>query len=298
MATESFDPRYRGLDARDDAGVLAALLSAQGDALASVGAVAPSLAAAARAVAARLGRGNGRLVYAGAGTSARLGVQDGVELVPTFGWPRERLGFLVAGGMAALTIAVEGAEDDEAAGARDARTLDLGPADVTVALSASGRTPYTLAACRAARAAGALTIGLANNPGAPLLAAAEHGILLDSGPEPIAGSTRMGAGTAQKVALNLLSTLAMMRLGRVYDGLMVDMMATNAKLEERARRMVAAIAGVDEAAAAAALAAAGGHVKTAALVAHGLPTDAARLLLDDHDGDLRAALARLPRRER
>lgn len=296
MATETFDPRFRGLDARDDAEVLATLLAAQGDALASVGAAAPAIAAAARAVAATLARGTGRLVYAGAGTSARLGVQDGVELVPTFGWPRDRLAFLVAGGMAALTVAVEGAEDDAAAATRDARRLDLGPADVAIVLSASGRTPYAVAACAAAREAGALTVAFANNAGAPLLAAAAHGILLDSGAEPVAGSTRMGAGTAQKVALNLLSTLAMMRLGRIYDGLMVDMMATNDKLRHRARRMVAAIAGVDAAAAAAALEAAGGHVKTAALVAHGVPAEAARLLLDDTGGDLRAALARLPKR--
>lgn len=287
MQTEDFDPRYVGLDTWDSNAILGALLDAQHAALAAITPALPALAAAADAAVPRL-RAGGRLVYAGAGTSARLAVQDGSELTPTFDWPSNRLVFLISGGPDALTRPVEGAEDDTAAGATAA--ADLTKTDVLIALAASGTTPYTVGACTAAKSAGCLTIAVANNPGTPLLQAADHAVLVETGPEVIAGSTRLGAGTAQKVVLNLLSTLIMVRLGKVHDGLMVDVIAGNEKLRHRAQRMVVHIAGVTDDEAAAALNAADGHVKTAVLVAKGLTADAARQQLATHDDSLRAVL--------
>lgn len=290
--TEEFAQTFRDIETRSDTDIAAAILDAQGDGLASVRAAVPQLTAAAQAAATRLhDNPDGRIVYAGAGTSIRLGVQDGVELVPTFGWPHARLAYLIAGGPDALTRTAEGAEDDSEQARRDAETIALGPADVCIALSASGVTPYALAACEFARNARAVTVGVANNPDAPLLAAAEHSILLDSGPEPVGGSTRMTAGTAQKITLNLLSTLVMIRLGRVYRGMMVDVIASSDKLRQRAVRIVVEAAGTDEATARAALATCENAVKPAILVAGGLTAEAAAQLLETHDGDLRAALA-------
>lgn len=294
-STEAISPRYRGLDGWDDQAILDTLLEGQ---LAAVAAVRPALAAlgaAATAAVARLRRG-GRLCYAGAGTSGRLAVLDGVELTPTFGWPQDRLGWLIAGGKSALTTSVEGAEDNELAAARAVATAGLDAADVLVGVAASGRTPYTRGALDAAGKRGALTIAIANNADTPLLAGADHGILLETGPEAIAGSTRMKAGTAQKIALNLLSTLIMIRLGHVYDGLMVDMQAGNAKLTERSVRMVCAIAEVDADRAEAALTQADGSVKLAALVLRGLTPAAGRQLLDNNDGNLRRTFAALDSR--
>ena len=290
--TEEFAETFRDLETRSDEDIAAAILDAQSDGLDAVRHAVPQLTAAARAAAARLReKSAGRLIYGGAGTSIRLGVQDGVELVPTFGWPHARLAYLIAGGPGALTQTAEGAEDDSDQAHRDAQSINVGDADVCVTLSASGVTPYALAACEAARAAGAVTIGIANNGGAPLLAAAEFPILLDSGPEPIGGSTRMTAGSAQKVTLNLLSTLVMIRLGRVYRGMMVDVVASSDKLRDRAVRIVMEAAGVDEEAARAALAGSGNAVKPAVLMARGLGLAEALALLDAQGGDLRAALA-------
>jgi N-acetylmuramic acid 6-phosphate etherase len=296
METESIDSRYAALDIRASSDIVSLVVGAQQRGLDAVRARSAEIAAAGEAAAARLKAGPaGRIVYAGAGTSARLGVQDGVELTPTFGWPAERLVFAIAGGLDALTRAIEGAEDDRAAGVAAIAGPGVGADDVCIAVSASGATPFTCAACDEARARGALTIGIANNAGAPLLAVADHPILIASGAEPVAGSTRMTAGTTQKIVLNLLSTLVMVRLGRVYDGLMVDVVATNDKLHARAVDMVRRIAGVDDSGAQRALAAAGGHVKLAALIAIGQSRDAGRALLDRHGGDLRAALADTPR---
>jgi len=160
-------------------------------------------------------RDGGRLAYAGAGTSGRLAVQDGAELMPTFSWPQDRLLLLIAGGPQALIEAVEGAEDESEQAVDLVRRHAIGTRDVLIAVAASGTTPFTLAALREAKALGALTIGIANNRDTPLLADAEHPIWLDTGPEPIAGSTRMKGGTAQRIALNVLSSLIMIRLGRV-----------------------------------------------------------------------------------
>lgn len=290
--TEEFAEAYRDIETRSDEDIAAAILDAQSRGLDAVRQSVPDLTAAARAAAARL-RENpaGRLVYGGAGTSARLAVQDGVELVPTFGWPHARLAYLIAGGPGALTQTAEGAEDDSDQARRDAAAINVGTADVCVMLSASGVTPYAMAACSAAREAGAVTIGIANNEGAPLLAAAEYPILLETGPEPIGGSTRMTAGTAQKITLNLLSTLVMIRMGRVYRGMMVDVIASSDKLRDRAARIVMEAAGVEEDAARQALAASENAVKPAVLIARGLTFADAQALLDAHSGDLRNALA-------
>ncbi len=290
--TEEFTEAFRDLETRSDTDIATAILDAQADGLAAVRNAIPDLTGAVQAAAGRL-RDNpdGRLIYAGAGTSIRLGVQDGVELVPTFGWPHERLAYLIAGGPDALTRTAEGAEDDADQARRDAAALALGEADVCITLSASGVTPYALAACEAARASGAVTVAIANNPGAPLLAAAEHSILLDSGPEPVGGSTRMTAGTSQKITLNLLSTLIMIRLHRVYRGMMVDVVASSDKLRDRAARIVMEAAGADEATARAALSTCANAVKPAILVARGLSEPDAAAMLERHDGDLRAALA-------
>jgi N-acetylmuramic acid 6-phosphate etherase len=290
METERRSARYRGLDAWDTAEVVDAMLEGQLAAVAAVRAAGPAIAAAAEAAAARLG-GQGRLVYIGAGTSGRLGVQDGVELTPTFDWPRDRCVFLMAGGEAALTRAVEGAEDDAQAAAAAVDAAAVGPADVAIGLAASGTTPYVRAALLAAGARGALTIAAANNPEAPLLAIADHPILLDTGAEAIAGSTRMKAGTAQRALLTVLSSAIMVRLQRVYDGYMVDLQATNAKLERRSLLMLAALTGAADAAAAEALAACAGRVKPAVLVLRlGLAPDEAARRLAQAGGSLRRAL--------
>ena len=289
MDTERRLERYRSADRWPTEEALGAMLENQLGALLAVRRALPALTAALQAAAERLRQSQGRLVYVGAGASGRLAVQDGVELWPTFGWPHERLLYLIAGGEAALVQSREGAEDDEAAGRGLITEHRIGAGDVVVGLAASGTTAFTRAAIVEARGRGALTIGMANNPGAPLLAEAAHGILLDSGPEFLAGSTRMTAGTAQKIALNLFSTQAMTELGRVYDGLMVNVVASNAKLVERGRRMVQAITDCSEKEARDAHAAAGHDVKTAVLMVDGLSRDEARACLARAQGNLRLA---------
>ncbi len=292
-ATESVDPRYRDLDAWPPESALLALWEAQLAAVAAVGPALPALAAAARAAAERLRRG-GRLVYAGAGTSGRIAAQDGAELPPTFDWPRDRLVLLRAGGAAAFASAIENAEDDETAAHAAIAAHAIGDNDVVLGVAASGGTRFTCACLAAAAARGALTIAVANSPGGRLLGLATHPILVATGAEPIAGSTRLKAGTAQKVVLNLFSTLVMLQLGRVHAGLMVDMRASNEKLRVRGLRMLCQITGADDAAARAALAGAEGSVKLAVLLLRGLDAAAARALLARHGGHLRAALATLP----
>jgi N-acetylmuramic acid 6-phosphate etherase len=294
METERRSERFRGLDAWDTSDVVAAMLEGQMAAVAAVRAAGPAIAAAADAATARLGE-TGRLVYAGAGTSGRLAVQDGVELTPTFDWPPERCVFLMAGGSEALFRAVEGAEDDAAAGEAAVDAASVGPGDVAIGLAASGTTPYVRAAMARARALGALTVAAANNPGAPLLAEADHAILLDTGAEAIAGSTRMKAGTAQRALLTVLSSAIMVRLQRTYDGYMVDLRATNAKLERRSLRMLMALSGAPEPAARQALAACGGRVKPAVLALRlGLSPEGSAARLADAGGSLRAALGERP----
>lgn len=292
MSTEAADPRFADLDAWPTARAVEAMWKGQMEALAAVEQALPRITAAAEAAALRLGSA-GRLIYAGAGTSGRIAVQDGAELGPTFGWPGERLVFAMAGGETALIRSVEDAEDDAADGAARISAASVGQGDVLIGVSASGSTPFTLAAITEARKRGALTIGLACNPATPLLSAAECPVLLDTGSEVLAGSTRMKAGTAQKTALNLISTSVMIRLGRVYKGLMVDMQLSNAKLRKRAQKMVASLAGCGEVKAADALAESGGQIKAAVLVAQGRSVDEACRLLAAHGGNLRRVIEQI-----
>lgn len=289
MSTESIDPRYVDVDQWPTEQAVAAMYESQLAAVAAIGSQTGRIAAAADAAAGRLRLG-GRLIFAGAGTSGRIAVQDGVELYPTFNWPPDRMLFLMAGGLAALTEATEGAEDDADAARREVAAGHIATQDVLIGVAASGRTPYTLAATEAAREAGALTIGIANNANSPLARAAEHAIAAVTGPEIVAGSTRMKAGTAQKAVLNILSTAIMLRLGRVHRGMMVNMRISNEKLLMRGAAMVRDIAGVDEAAARDALHRAGNDIKTAVLIARGSDPAHAAASLSQHDGILSAAM--------
>jgi N-acetylmuramic acid 6-phosphate etherase len=295
LDTERVSPRYRDIDLWDPADILEALIEGQFVAVAAVRAARPALERAARAMEPRLKDG-GRLVYAGAGTSGRLAVQDGAELMPTFSWPDDRLLLLIAGGNEALLRSVEGAEDQFEHAAQLVRSHDIGPADALIAVAASGSTPFTLACLREAKERGALTVGIANNPETPLLNEADCPILLATGSEPIAGSTRMKAGTAQRIALNLLSSLIMIRLGRVYGGMMVDVQAATAKLTRRSQSMLRHLTGRSSDEIRAALAAADGSVKLAALVLKGCDLADARAVLNGAGGQLRVALAAVENR--
>ena len=288
MNTEASLPGAADAETWPTERALGAMLDSQGAAVDAVRRAIPSLSAAVAAAATRL-RHAGRLVYAGAGASARLAVQDGVELHPTFGWPHARLATLIAGGEQALTRSVEGAEDDVPAGRAAAIALSLGPEDVVVSVAASGTTPFTRAAQATARQAGALTVALANNPDTPLLAEADCPIPLPTGAEFLAGSTRMAAGTAQKIALNLFSTRLMTELGRVYRGLMVGVVPSNAKLVARAHRIVADLTGATPDTAANAHEAADGDIRLAVLMLDGLSRTAAQARLDAAGGNLRLA---------
>jgi N-acetylmuramic acid 6-phosphate etherase len=247
------------------------------------------IAAAVDAAVPALTRG-GRIVYVGAGTSGRIGVQDGTELPPTYDWPNDRLVFAMAGGLGALVQSVEGAEDDAAAGARAMQEAKVGANDVVIGVAASGTTPFTVGALHAATEAGAVTVAVANNPHASLLEAARCPILVVTGTEVIAGSTRMKAGTAQKIVLNLFSTAVMVKMGRVYRGLMVHMRASNAKLRRRAEGMVRQIVDCSEADAARFVADADGDVKVAVLLGLGLDPADARAMLHKHGGNLRRVI--------
>ena len=289
METERASPRYSDIDLWEPADILDALFESQ---MAAVAAVRPALTAierAAQAMETRL-RGHGRLIYAGAGTSGRLAVQDGAELIPTFNWPQDRLLLLMAGGEDALLRSAEGAEDETSNAARLVQHHGVTEADVIIAVAASGTTPFTLACMREAKRRGALAIGIANNRGAPILEEADFPIWLGTGPEPIAGSTRMKAGTAQRVTLNLLSTLVMIRLGRVHEGLMVDVQAINAKLVRRSENILRRLSGRDSDQVHDALDRARGNIKVAMLLLHGASSDEATALLQRAGGRLRDAL--------
>jgi N-acetylmuramic acid 6-phosphate etherase len=257
----------------------------------AVRAAAPDLAHAIDAIVSRLERG-GRLVYVGAGSSGRLALVDAAECGPTFGIPPEQVVALVAGGPTALAVAQEAAEDDEQAGAEDVAAAGVGPDDAVVALSASGRTPYVLGAARAARAAGALTVGVVCAPGSELGRVVDHLVVAVVGAEVLAGSTRMKAGTAQKLILNTISTVAMVKLGKTYGNLMVDVVASNAKLRGRTRRAVALATGASDDEAGAALDDANGEAKVAIVsLLAGVDPAAARTRLKEAGGVVRRALA-------
>ena len=264
----------------EDAGVAIAVRAAAGQISAAIMAVTERLAA------------NGRLIYIGAGTAGRLGILDATESVPTFNTKPGQVIGLIAGGGGAMVEAVEGAEDDASAGERDLRAVRLGPLDVVVGISASGRTPYVLGAIEYANQVGAASVGLACNRGTLLAAAAKYPIEVAVGPEMIAGSTRLKSGTAQKLVLNMISTIAMVRLGKTYGNLMVDLRATNAKLRSRAQRIVQKAARRDPAEARRALDEADGEVKTAIVMLRtGTSAADARGRLESFGGNLRKALS-------
>jgi len=289
--TETIDPRYGDLDQQPTSTVLDYLFESQLNATQSVAKCLPELTRAVDNAAKRLANGNGRLIMVGAGASGRLAVQDGAELWPTYGWPAERLVLQIAGGEAALTKSMDGAEDDYLDASKRIEEIQFTPADVVVAVSASGYTPWTCTWIVDARRDGALSIGIANNEYAPLIRTADFGLFLDSGAEVLAGSTRMASGTAQKVLLNLFSTALMVRLNRTHGNLMVDMAAVNSKLDTRRIKMLETIVGkLNETDAKKALTEANGNVKLAALLTCGLSVDEATMLLESVNGSLRQAL--------
>lgn len=291
LTTERPSLLHTQLDVYSVNDLVNALVSDQANAATAVARASGDIARAVEAAVPRIKRG-GRLIYVGAGTSGRLGLLDSVELYPTFAWPSERALALLAGGAGAIYRAVEGAEDNDTQGVADIGKLLVMRNDVVILLAASGTTPYVLGAMRAARAADALTIGMANNANAPVITQAEIGITLDTGAELVSGSTRLKAGTAQKIALNTLSTAIMVRLHKVYGNLMVDLVPTNAKLLTRAIRLTALASGADEPAAEAALKACRFRVKVAiVMLVKRVDATTAQQRIEASDGDVRAALA-------
>ncbi|WP_306117948.1 MULTISPECIES: N-acetylmuramic acid 6-phosphate etherase [unclassified Roseitalea] len=289
--TETASARYDGIEDWPTAEIVAAITESQLHAAAIVSAQSAVIVEAVDRAAARIGTG-GRLIYLGAGTSGRIATQDAAELLPTFAWPPERAVSVMAGGKDAFTRAIEGAEDDGAAAEAEIDALGVGEADIVIGVAASGNTPFAVAGIARARRRGALTIGIMNNAHGRLGPAAEIAIVTATGPEVVAGSTRMKAGTAQKIALNAFSTALMVRLGFVWRGRMVEMRPTNAKLERRARLMVADLTGADEAASEQALKAAGGSIKRAVvMLTLDCDSAAAQAALDANDGHLGRTLA-------
>lgn len=293
--TELSHSAARGFDLLEPERGLMILAVAQVEAAQAVQQSIDDIARAAALVAACLSTG-GKLVYAAAGSSGLMALADALELPGTYGLAPDRIKMLFAGGLDDMTRMAGGTEDDADAGQADVKAAGVGQHDCLIALTASGSTPYPLAAAQAARAAGARTIGIANNPAVPLFDCVDVAICLRTPPEVIAGSTRMGAGTAQKIALNMLSTMVGVQLGHVHDGLMVNLVADNRKLEARARRIVMAVSDVSEDRAAAALAATNGSVKQAVLMAAGADNaGVAAQMLEQHGHRLRPALAALGR---
>ncbi|MEU4111330.1 N-acetylmuramic acid 6-phosphate etherase [Streptomyces sp. NPDC048208] len=291
LTTEAFRPELAGIDQLPTLDIARLMNGEDTGVPAAVAARLPEIAAAVDAIADRMGRG-GRLVYAGAGTAGRLGVLDASECPPTFNTAPGQVVGLIAGGPGALVNSVEGAEDSHELARADLDALKLTPEDSVVGVSASGRTPYAVGAVEHARAAGALTVGLSCNADSALAAAAEHGIEVVVGPELLTGSTRLKSGTAQKLVLNMLSTITMIRLGKTYGNLMVDVRASNAKLRARSRRIVAQATGAADAEIERALTEADGEVKTAILIIlAGVDGPEATRLLEESEGRLRTALA-------
>lgn len=291
--TEQQNDLSTGLDLRRPTEILSVLHHGQVVAASSVTSAIADIETAAQAAAKTIATG-GRLVYAAAGSSALMALADGLELSGTFGIPRDQVVILVAGGPAALSALVGGPEDDAEQAAADIEKAGLTPADCAIFLSASGTTPYAVSALNAAKRHGATTIGIANNGGTPLLDLSDIAIHLETPPEVIAGSTRMGAGTAQKIALNMLSTLMAVHLGHIHDGLMVNLLTDNEKLQDRACRMVMAISGCTEIAARAHLETAEGSVKIAVLLAAGCENSkTAKQLLESNGQKLRPSLSKI-----
>jgi N-acetylmuramic acid 6-phosphate etherase len=294
--TESLHARAQGFDTLPPQEALAILAAAQMEAAQAVQHAIPAIAEGAQRAAACL-LGGGRLIYAAAGSSGLMALADGLELPGTYGIAPDRIKILLAGGAAMLNQLTGGPEDDIAAAQEEVAAAQVGAGDCLIALTASGYTPYAMTAAEAARAAGAATIGMSNNRGAPLFERVDIAICLPTPPEVIAGSTRMGAGTAQKIALNMFSTMMAVHLGHVHDGFMVNVVADNTKLRGRARGIVMAVSGVSEDQAGNILQMAGGSVKIASLLAAGAGgSDDAQKLLAESGNRLRPALQALRRR--
>ena len=290
LLTESRNPASEAIDALGPLEIVALMNAEDARVVEAVRAESESVARAIDWAADRLRRG-GRLVYVGAGTSGRLGVLDASECPPTFGTPPGMVVGLIAGGPTALTRAVEGAEDDPDRGAADLAALDIGADDLVVGIATSGRTPYVLGAVREAKRRGAATVGIACNRPSLLGREADLEIAPLVGPEIIAGSTRLKAGTATKMILNMISTGAMVRIGKTLGNRMIDLRPSNEKLRIRTRRILREIAGLDDAAAAETLARCGGELKRALVVAlAGVGPEEAQSLLDAHGGQVRAAV--------
>ncbi|KQS65590.1 N-acetylmuramic acid 6-phosphate etherase [Rhizobium sp. Leaf371] len=289
--TEEGHAQAQDLDTREPVAILKLLAEGQQAAARAVDAAIEPLARAASLATEALGSG-GRLVYAGAGSSGLMAMVDALELPGTYGLAQPSVVVLLAGGTASLADLTGGYEDDRDLGVRDTEQAGVGAGDCILIVSASGGTPYALGCAQAAREGGATIVAIANNPGARLFEMADVAVLLETPPEVISGSTRLGAGTAQKIALNMISTLVGIGLGHVHDGHMVNLRPDNAKLRQRATRMVAAIASVDPLEAVRHLEVAGGSVKLAVLLASGVPDRAtAQQRLDRAGQSLRRALA-------
>ena len=291
LVTEAANPRYPDLAALTSYELVTAMNSEDALVPAAIAQQLPVLAAIIDEIAQRMRQG-GRLIYVGAGTPGRLGILDASECPPTFGTDPSLVVGVIAGGQKAVEQAVENAEDSVEAGAADMAALKLGPTDSVVGLAASGRTPYVIAAVKAARAQGAYTVGFACNNDSALGAAADTALEIEVGPEFLSGSTRLKSGTCQKLVLNMISTISMVRLGKTYKNVMVDLRATNAKLQARSERTLMRATGCDAATATSALIAADGHVKAAILsIMTGLPAAQAAELLAVKEGFLPAAIS-------
>ncbi|MFJ8717759.1 N-acetylmuramic acid 6-phosphate etherase [Streptomyces violaceus] len=290
LTTEAFRPELADIDRLPTLDIARLMNGEDATVAGAVAARLPQIAAAIDAVAERMARG-GRLVYAGAGTAGRLGILDASECPPTFNTDPSRVVGLIAGGPEAVVTSVEGAEDSRELARAALEPAGLTPDDTVVGISASGRTPYAIGAVEYARTRGSLTVGLACNPGSPLGAAADHGIEIVVGPELLTGSTRLKAGTAQKLVLNMLSTITMIRLGKTYGNLMVDVRASNDKLRARSHRIVALATGAGDKEIEEALTATDGEVKNAILtILADVDGPTAARLLEESGGHLRAAL--------
>ncbi|MCX4990155.1 MULTISPECIES: N-acetylmuramic acid 6-phosphate etherase [unclassified Streptomyces] len=291
LTTEAFRPELSEIDRLPTLEIAKLMNGEDATVPTAVAAQLPLIAAAIDDIAERMSRG-GRLVYAGAGTAGRLGVLDASECPPTFNTDPSQVVGMIAGGPTAMVTSIEGAEDSRELAAADLDALALTADDTVVGVSASGRTPYAVGAVEHARKQGALTIGLSCNAHSALAAAADHGIEVVVGPELLTGSTRLKSGTAQKLVLNMLSTITMIRLGKTYGNLMVDVRASNEKLRARSRRIVALATGASDEEIERALAATDGEVKNAILTILGdVDGPTAARLLEESEGHLRAALA-------
>lgn len=290
LTTEAVDPRFSQVDTLSVAQAAKLMNEADAEVARAIEAELPSIISALEAATAQMRQG-GRLIYVGAGTPGRIGVLDASECPPTFSTPPEQVRAIIAGGPAAVTEAMEGVEDDRGAGSHAIDAENVGPLDTVVGITSSGRTPFVLGAMERANAIGAVTIGIANNPNSQISSLAHYPIEVITGPEIISGSTRLKAGTSQKLILNMFSTIIMIQLGKTYKNFMVDVNATNEKLRERAIRMVCTITGVSYRKAEIALSRSGFHVKNAILyLERGLEEESAVALLERLDGNLRAAL--------